>query len=38
MLNYTVSRVTGQPDWETIPTLSMDNRYLETTNAIQAWA
>jgi hypothetical protein len=38
MLNYTVSRVTGQPDWETIPTLSMDNRYLETTKAVQAWA
>ena len=38
MLNYTVSRVTGQPDWETIPALTMENRYLETTNAVQAWA
>lgn len=38
MMNYTITRVNGKPDWDQIPSLSMEVKYLQTPDDIAATA
>lgn len=38
MKEYTITRVTGKPDWNKIPTLTMDEKYLQTPDNVAASA
>ena len=38
MKNYTIKKVSGQPDWDTVPTLSIDHRNTDDPTDVQAWA
>ena len=38
MMHYTITPVKGQPDWSTVPVLSMDKKYLQTPDHICAFA
>lgn len=36
MKRYTITHVTGRPDWSSIPVLSMDTKYLQTHDDVKA--
>ena len=38
MKQYTITRVSSKPDWEQIPTLTMEEKYLQTTDYVAAKA
>ena len=38
MRSYTITKVSGTPDWSKIPTLNIDHRYFETPDSITAEA
>lgn len=38
MKNYTITHVNGKPDWDQIPVLSMNQKYLQTADEVAATA
>ena len=38
MKEYTIKKVQGTPDWSSVPTLPIDDRYFDTPDAIEAHA
>lgn len=38
MKNYTITRVSGAPDWSRIPAVSMETKYLQTPDNVAAFS